>query len=77
MSPVINKFLVAIATWITELVFVLNVTPSEPVTVTEWLMLAVTFMGALGVFAVPNDRPTIDGTETVDSTGRLWRQVKR
>lgn len=54
MSPVINKFLVAIVTFLGELAIILNMTPEVDITTTEWLLLAVGFIGALGVYAVPN-----------------------
>lgn len=50
MNPVINKFLVAIATVIAELVVVVQ----DGLTTQEWLLLALSFLGALGVYAVPN-----------------------
>lgn len=54
MNPVINKFLVALATFLGELAIVLNMTPEIDVTASEWLLLSVGFLGALGVYAIPN-----------------------
>jgi len=50
MSPVINKFLVAIATTVAALAIVVP----DGVTQVEGLMLVVQFLGALGVYAIPN-----------------------
>lgn len=53
-SPVINKFLVAIATFIAALATTLASTPDVAPTTSEWLVLALVFLGALGVYGVAN-----------------------
>lgn len=59
MPPTINKFLVALAGFLGELAIVLTMTPDVDVTASEWLLLAVGFLGALGVYAIPNHRSTV------------------
>ena len=50
MNPAINKFLVAIATVVAELAIVID----AGLTQQEILILVLSFLGALGVYAVPN-----------------------
>lgn len=56
MTPTINKFLVAAVTFIAELSVVLAFTPDVAPTTSEWLALTLAFFGALGVYAIPNER---------------------
>lgn len=50
MSPIINKFLVAIATVIATLATVID----DGLTDQEIIMLIIVGLGALGVYAIPN-----------------------
>lgn len=50
MNPVINKFLVALATVVATLAVVIN----DGLTDQEWIILALDALGALGVYAIPN-----------------------
>ncbi len=54
MSPVINKFLVAIATVLAALVAMLGDNDLSSFTTSQWLTLAIVALGALGVYAIPN-----------------------
>ena len=50
MSPVINKFLIAIASCLA----VVATVSGDGFTTQELILIALTFLGALGVYAVPN-----------------------
>ncbi len=50
MNPVINKLLIALATFVAELAVVID----AGLTQQEGLILVLAFLGALGVYAVPN-----------------------
>lgn len=50
MNPVINKFMVAVATVLATLAVVID----GGVTQQEWILLGIDFLGALGVYAIPN-----------------------
>ena len=50
MSPVINKFLVAVASCLS----VVAVVSGDGFTTEEIILIALTGLGALGVYAVPN-----------------------
>lgn len=64
----INKFLVAIASFIAALSVALATTPDVAPTTSEWLTLALVFLGALGVYAIPNaDKRTDPSTTTVQA----------
>lgn len=59
MNPVINKFLVAIATSVAVVATTLASTPDVAPSTSEWLIVVLSFFGALGVYAIPNaTRPT-------------------
>lgn len=61
----LNKFVVALASFIAALSVALASTPEVAPTSSEWLTLALVFFGALGVYAIPNaDKPT-DAATTV------------
>ncbi len=54
MNPVINKFLVAIASCLS----VVAVVSGDGFTVEEIVLIVMTGLGALGVYAVPNSVST-------------------
>ena len=50
MNPVINKFLVAIASCLS----VVAVVSGDGFTTEEWILIILTGLGAIGVYAIPN-----------------------
>lgn len=58
MNPTINKFLVAIVTAIVTLQIQLGDTELSNLSAPQILTVVVAFLGALGVYAIPNTKPT-------------------
>ena len=50
MNPIINKFLIALASCLS----VVAVVSGDGFTTQEIILIVLTFLGALGVYAIPN-----------------------